>query len=63
MVFSVRHPRLQPSLAEDHSASTVITQQFPSVGNTGMTCLLGSERGIMKGREKKQVMPTATVRG
>lgn len=29
------------SLAEDHTASTVITQQFPLVGNTGMPCSLG----------------------
>lgn len=61
-------PRLQPregnirpdvphnwkhSLSEDCTASTVVTQQFPSLGNTGMPCSLGSEWGENEGKEKE----------
>lgn len=61
-------PRLQPregsirpdvphnwkhSLSEDRTASTVVTQQFASLGKTGMPCSLGSEWGENEGREKE----------
>lgn len=61
-------PRLQPregsirpdvphnwkhSLSEDRIASTVVTQQFPLLGHTGMPCSLGSEWGENEGKEKE----------
>lgn len=41
------------SLSEDRTASTVVTQQFASLGNTGMPCSLGSEWGENEGKEKE----------
>lgn len=41
------------SLSEDRIASTAATQQFLSLGNTGMLCSLGSEWGENEGRGKE----------
>lgn len=66
--LSAALPRLQPrdgnirsdvphtwkhSLSEDRIASTAATQQFLSLGNTGMLCSLGSEWGENEGRGKE----------
>lgn len=78
MVLSVKHsPDCSPGKATSGQMSPTtgntaclrtalllqVTQQFASLGNTGMPCSLGSEGGRMKGRKKKQTTPTAIVRG